>query len=554
MVKLISGGSLITKILFQHGINKAFCVPGESYLGILEAIRNYKNRFDLVVCRHEGGASYMAETYGRLTKKPGICLVTRGPGACNAAIGVHTAYHEGTPMILFVGQVPVNSLNKNAFQSIDPDKVFKSMCKYSTTIKDQKNIKETIEKAISISMDGKPGPVVITVPEDIQFAMIKETNRKLNQIKNIKSNFNMINRLTRCLSNSSNPIIILSGSKWTQSMKTNLETFAKKHSIPIAVTFRKGDLFNNQHKNYIGSIGVGPDSNLISYAENSDLVLLIGGEFGEIETKKFARFKKSDDKQLIFHVTSDPKIIKNTKSSYKILGSNLESFCKTLNELKIENKPLWNKSITYLRKSYESYRIPKVFKNRSNPGVAIKDISDIVSNNTIITAGAGNYTHFLLRHHVFKKLNTLLAPINAPMGYSVPSAIAAAIINRKKEVICYAGDGCFMMNFQEIVIAVERNLNITFIIFNNGIYGSIRMHQELKYPGKSIATDLNNPNFLALANSFGIKAIDVDDPKHLIKNYINLRKGYKGPILINMMTDPFIINPQKTISELSSPS
>ena len=554
MVKLISGGSLITKILFQHGINKAFCVPGESYLGILEAIRNYKNRFDLVVCRHEGGASYMAETYGRLTKKPGICLVTRGPGACNAAIGVHTAYHEGTPMILFVGQVPVNSLNKNAFQSIDPDKVFKSMCKYSTTIKDQKNIKETIEKAISISMDGKPGPVVITVPEDIQFVMIKETNCKLNQIKNIKSNINMINRLTRCLSNSSNPIIILSGSKWTQSMKTNLETFAKKHSIPIAVTFRKGDLFNNQHKNYIGSIGVGPDSNLISYAENSDLVLLIGGEFGEIETKKFARFKKSDDKQLIFHVTSDPKIIKNSKSSYKILGSNLESFCKTLNELKIENKPLWNKSITYLRKSYESYRIPKVFKNRSNPGVAIKDISDIVSNNTIITAGAGNYTHFVLRHHVFKKLNTLLAPINAPMGYSVPSAIAAALINRKKEVICYAGDGCFMMNFQEIVIAVARNLNITFIIFNNGIYGSIRMHQELKYPGKSIATDLNNPNFLALANSFGIKAIDVDDPKHLIKNYINLRKGYKGPILINMMTDPFIINPQKTISELSSPS
>ena len=554
MVKLISGGSLITKILFQHGINKAFCVPGESYLGILEAIRNYKNRFDLVVCRHEGGASYMAETYGRLTKKPGICLVTRGPGACNAAIGVHTAYHEGTPMILFVGQVPVNSLNKNAFQSINPDKVFKSMCKYSTTIKDQKNIKETIEKAISISMGGKPGPVVITVPEDIQFAMIKETNCKLNQIKNIKSNINMINRLTRCLSNSSNPIIILSGSKWTQSMKTNLETFAKKHSIPIAVTFRKGDLFNNQHKNYIGSIGVGPDSNLISYAENSDLVLLIGGEFGEIETKKFARFKKSDDKQLIFHVTSDPKIIKNTKSSYKILGSNLESFCKTLNELKIENKPLWNKSITYLRKSYESYRIPKVFKNRSNPGVAIKDISDIVSNNTIITAGAGNYTHFVLRHHVFKKLNTLLAPINAPMGYSVPSAIAAALINRKKEVICYAGDGCFMMNFQEIVIAVARNLNITFIIFNNGIYGSIRMHQELKYPGKSIATDLNNPNFLALANSFGIKAIDVDDPKHLIKNYINLRKGYKGPILINMMTDPFIINPQKTISELSSPS
>tara|TARA_B100001123_G_C15300754_1_gene1020947 strand:- start:532 stop:2196 length:1665 start_codon:yes stop_codon:yes gene_type:complete len=554
LVRLISGGSLITKILFQNGINKAFCVPGESYLGILEAIRNYKNRFDLVVCRHEGGASYMAETYGRLTKKPGICLVTRGPGACNAAIGVHTAYHEGTPMILFVGQVPVNSLNKNAFQSINPDKVFKSMCKYSTTIKDQKYIKETIEKAINISMDGKPGPVVITVPEDIQFAMIKETNLKLNQIKNIKSNFNMINRLTRCLSNSSNPIIILSGSKWTQSMKTNLEIFAKKHSIPIAVTFRKGDLFNNQHKNYIGSIGVGPDSNLISYAENSDLIILIGGEFGEIETKKFARFKKSDDKQLIFHVTSDPKIINNNKSSYKILSSNLESFCKTLNELKIANKPLWKKNITYLRKSYENYRIPKVFKNRSNPGVAIKDISDIVSNNTIVTAGAGNYTHFVLRHHVFKKLNTLLAPINAPMGYSVPSAIAAAIINRAKEVICYAGDGCFMMNFQEIVIAVARNLNITFIIFNNGIYGSIRMHQELKYPGKSIATDLNNPNFLALANSFGIKAIDVDDPKNLIKNYINLRKGYKGPILINMMTDPFIINPQKTISELNAQS
>ena len=546
----ISGGSLITKILFENGINKAFCVPGESYLGILEAIRLYKKKFDLVVCRHEGGASYMAEAYGRLTKMPGVCMVTRGPGACNAAIGVHTAYHEGTPMILLVGQVPVSSLKKNAFQAIDTDKVFKSLCKHSATIKSPEKIKETIEKAIKISTEGKPGPVVISVPEDIQFSMVESTNVHKNRITRSELKSNKINEYEKCLISAKNPIIILSGSKWTETTKNIIEKFSRTNSIPIAVTFRKGDLFDNENKNFVGSLGVGPDPNLISYVRSSDLILLIGGEFGEIETNKFSQLIKTSIKQKIFQVTEDNNFI--NKSNYEIIKSDLEAFCETLLLLKVNGNSSLKSSTTLLRQSYENYRRPKIFRNKSNPGVAVKDISNNLPDTTIITAGAGNYSHFVLRHHVFRKLNTLLAPINAPMGYSIPSSITASLLNRNKEIICYAGDGCFMMNFQEIVIAVKRNLKITFIIFNNGIYGSIRMHQEFKYPGKTIATDLDNPDFNALAKSFGLKVTNVNNPNKLFNSYLKLRNKYNGPMLINMKTDPEIINPQKTIKELNN--
>ena len=544
----ISGGSLITKILYKNGVNKAFCVPGESYLGILEAIRLYKKKFDLVVCRHEGGASYMAEAYGRLTKTPGVCMVTRGPGACNAAIGVHTAYHEGSPMILFVGQVPVSSLSKNAFQSINPDKVFKSLCKYSATIKSPNKICEIIEKAIKISVEGKPGPVVITVPEEIQYAMVDDEEVKPYLHKPLKTNLKKISLYTNLLKRAKKPVIILSGSKWTRSTKKYLEIFSKSNSVPIAVTFRKGDLFDNQNKNFVGSLGVGPDPNLISYVKKSDLILLIGGDFGEIETNKFSYLIKSTQKQKIYHVTYDPRLFE--KTNFEIIKSDLEVFCEILSKLKLEKNYFLEKSTNSLRDSYKNYRIPTIFKNKFNPGMAVKDISENLPDDTIITAGAGNYTHFILRHHIFRKLNTLLAPINAPMGYSVPSSITASLINKKREIICYAGDGCFMMNFQEIVIAVKRNLKITFIIFNNGIYGSIRMHQEFKYPGKTIATDLDNPDFLSLAKSFGLKASKVNNPKEMFKSYKKLRNSYEGPILINMYTDPEIINPQKTINEL----
>ena len=268
-MKEISGGALITKILIQNGINKAFCVPGESYLGVLEAIRESKNKFDLVVCRHEGGAAYMAEAYGRLTQMPGICFVTRGPGACNASIGVHTAYHEGTPLILFVGQVPVKSLKKNAFQSIDTDKFFNSMAKYTETIKDPKNIRKILEKAIYISTDGKPGPVVLAIPEDIQFAMVSDKISEVLENKTHKIKSKTFRAYIRELSHSKRPIIVLSGSKWKKETKKKLETFAKNNDIPFAVTFRKTDLFDNQNKKFVGSIGVGPDTNCLLYTSPS---------------------------------------------------------------------------------------------------------------------------------------------------------------------------------------------------------------------------------------------------------------------------------------------
>ena len=519
-MKKISGGALITKILIQNGISKAFCVPGESYLGVLEAIRESKNKFDLVVCRHEGGAAYMAEAYGRLTQMPGICFVTRGPGACNASIGVHTAYHEGTPLILFVGQVPVKSLKKNAFQSIDTDKFFNSMAKYTETIKDPKNIRKIVEKAIYISTEGKPGPVVLGIPEDIQFAMVSDKISEVLEKKIHKIKSKTFRGYIKELNHSKRPIIVLSGSKWKKETKKKLETFAKNNDIPFAVTFRKNDLFDNQNKKFVGSLGVGPDTNLVSFINESDHILLIGGELGEIETNKFSRLVKSKKDQKIFHITDNKSLI--NKSSYDLLVSDINYFCELLCETKFLKNGLWGSNSKSLRESYENYIKPKSFKNKINPGLAVKDISDNTSANTIITAGAGNYTHFILRHHKFRQLNTLLAPINAPMGYSVPASITAALLNKNKEIICYAGDGCFMMNFQEMVIAFKRNLKITFIIFNNGIYGSIRMHQEFKYPGKTIATSLNNPEFVSLSKSFGIKAINIKDPQHLFKNIPSL--------------------------------
>lgn len=545
-----TGGQLVVDVLKANGIDRAYCVPGESYLGVLEAIREAGNSFQLHVCRQEGGAAYMAEAYACLTGKPGVCMVTRGPGACNASIGIHTAEQEGVPMILIVGYTTTGTEGRVAFQDIDLQAMYGGMAKWVTVASTADQIADIMTRAVRIATSGRPGPVVVGLPEDIQDHPVPSLAANvLAPAKSAPTESSML-AVQDLLDGAERPLVLLGGMKWSATARHDIAEFAERTGIPIAVSFRRQDLIDNDHPCYVGSLGVGPDPNLVKYTDISDLLLIVGGQIGEIETGRFQRLTDATPGRKVVHVAPDEEMLGRVLQPDLAIAAEAETFCAELSKLEVSKNDAWKSSLVDLRSSYEQYREPVTFPNRENPGDAVRAMSDLLPPDAVITLGAGNYTHFVLRHHIFHAPNTLLGPINAPMGSSVPAAIAAAQNDPSRDVIAYAGDGCFLMNAQELVMAAKQNLRLAVIIFNNGIYGSIRMHQELHYPGQPVATNLDNPDFVAFAGSMNIPAVRIESVHELANAYAQLRDANSGPIFIEMVTDPEISTPQATIEQL----
>ncbi|NML34186.1 thiamine pyrophosphate-binding protein [Paraburkholderia sp. G-4-1-8] len=536
------------KSFVEHGVQRAFCVPGESYLAILEAIREQGDAFDLVVCRHEGGAAYMAEASGRITGKPGICLVTRGPGACNAAIGVHTAQHEGTPMILLVGDVTRGTKGQFAFQDIDLHQLYGGMAKQVLEIQKADDAYDVMDQAFRIATTGRPGPVVIGVPDDVQFDEVPCRETAHRQELPWKTDLSHdVAEVADRLAAAQRPLLVVGGTGWTQQASSRLANFAERLGIPVASTFRRHDLLDNRSESYVGSIGIFTPPTLHDYLTTSDLIISISGTFGEIETARYKRMVTPSPSRYLVHVAREMAEFDGAVAPDLAIIGDAENFCNALNQQEPACNPLWNRHRQTLRAGYMAYSEPVDFGDRINPASAVSALAQRLPERTIVTLGAGNYTHFVLRHHPFHELNTLLAPVCAPMGYSIPAAISAAMQCPAQEVVAYAGDGCFLMNAQELVIAVKRRLKLTVIVMNNGIYGSIRMHQEFRYPGRPIATNLDNPDFVQFANSMGIPARRIDDPRELSETWQTMRRSTDGPIFIEMSTDPAIINTERLI-------
>ncbi len=545
-----TGGQMVIDILAANGIDRAYCVPGESYLGVLDAVREAGNSFTLHVCRQEGGAAYMAEAYACLTGRPGVCMVTRGPGACNAAIGIHTAEQEGVPMILLVGHISTGTEGRAAFQEIDLAAFYGGMAKRVFVADRAEDIAGIMEEAVALSLSGRPGPVVVGLPEDIQLSLVPAFAPKPAEPAHAQPEAGTLSEFAELLAAARAPLLLLGGMGWTAAARDQIAAFAESLGLPTAVSFRRQDLIDNDHPCFVGSLGVGPDPGLVGYAGAADLLIVLGGQVGEIETVRFQKLIDGGPGRRLVHIAPDESMFGKVVEPSLAICTDVNSFCAALTVLDMETLPGWPDALAGLRAGYEAFRRPVDFPGRENPGTAVAAMSDLVPRDTVVTMGAGNYTHFVLRHHRYHAAHTLLGPINAPMGSSIPAAIAAAQLYPGREVLAYAGDGCFLMNAQELVMAAKQNLRLTVIIFNNGLYGSIRMHQELNLPGRNIATDIDNPDFVEFAGSMNIPAVRIEHVDELTDAYRKLRGKHAGPVLIEMLTDPEISTPQATIEQI----
>ena len=545
-----TGGQAIVQGLIAKGVKRGFCVPGESYSGILHALDQVKDEFDLVVCRHEGGASYMAQAYGRMTGKPGLCMVTRGPGACNALIGVSTAAQESTPMILIIGHVTTSTAGRFPFQEIDPQAVYGSVAKWVGVVERAEDIPHMIGRAMSISVSGRPGPVVLAVPDNVQFSEITASRILPTRRPEMAPAVASMNKIAALLSESKKPLVLLGGVGWDQAACDDLATFAAAWDLPVSTTFRRNDLIDFSHPCYIGSFNPGPHPELVTRARDCDLLLLIGGRLSELETGRYEHLCVPDEARTVIHAAALSDEFGETLQPDLAVVSDVAPFSAALSELPVPTGLAFTGQREALRSSFLAYNRPVDFGDKMNPGNSVEALQYVLPENTIICAGAGNYTHFVLRHHKFKVQGTLLAPLSAPMGYSVPAAVAAAMENPQQEVVAYVGDGCFLMNPQELVVAVKRHLKLTVVMFNNGIYGSIKMHQEMAVSGMNVAVMLDNPDFQAMTQSMGLKTRRLTQAEAIASAYQSLRKETQGPIFIELITDPDVINPQLTLAQI----
>jgi acetolactate synthase-1/2/3 large subunit len=541
------GGHLVADTLALHGAGIVFTVPGNSVLATLDGLHGSAN-INVVVCRHEGGAAYMAQAYGRLTGEPGVCLVTRGPGAANASIGILTAQEEATPLLLLVGDVGDDALGRDAFQEIDTASMLRPLAKWVIRVPTADRIPELISRAYYVATSGRPGPVVLVLPENVQLA---ESNAALGtRYRRVDPSVSAhdVETVRKSVSKAERPLMILGGSHWTAKACTDIASFAKDHHLPVAVTFRRQDLIDNDHPNYIGTLGVATDPALIERVRSADLLLVVGGQLGEVESVGYELLSIPRPTQQLIHVATSGEELGKIYQPDVAIVSSMEAFASGARALAPSERA--SEDVVAGRDAFERFATPPESDDDLDLGAVMSALSQLVARDAIITMGAGNYTHWALRYFRYREPGTLLAPIGAPMGYSTPAAVAAGLVYPGRDVVAIAGDGCFLMNGQELATAAQYRVKASFLIVNNGMLASVRMRQERLFPERVIATDLENPNFVDLAKAYGVPAVCVTHTDEFAESFSTLRDGNDGPILIELRTHPDTISPDATLEQL----
>ena len=516
-----SGGEILIDGLIKYGAEKIFCVPGESYLAALDAWYDRQGQIQIITCRQEGGAAYMAEAYAKLTDKPGICFVSRGPGASNAMIGIHTAFQDSTPVLLFIGQVGRGEVGREAFQELDFKQVYGGVAKKVITFNDASRIPEQLGQAWRIAVSGRPGPVVVELPEDMLTDRVKVADLEPGEVVAASPSAQSIARLAHCLEQAETAIVLCGGAGWTPQASAYLQQFAEKQNLAVATVFRRTDCFDNTHPNYIGEMGSAPNPKLVEQVQAADLLIVVGPRLGDITTSGYRVFNVPDRKsqnpaqknqpQKLIHVHIGAEEINSVYRAELGIVSHPELFLKAACAIPEYMPKAGPKSkIDRSKMIKKGNKIYLEFLNQPrncDAALRMDKVTEILrarlSADAIITNGAGNYAVWALRHYQFRQPKTQLASTNGSMGYGVPSAIAAKLARPQSTVVSFSGDGCFLMNGQELATAVQYQLNIIFLIINNKSYGTIRSHQQLHYPGRPIATALENPDFAALAEAYG---------------------------------------------------
>jgi acetolactate synthase-1/2/3 large subunit len=499
-----TGGEILVDALRLHGVEDTFCVPGESYLAALDAMYGARNQIRVITCRQEGGASFMAEAYGKMTGKPGICFVTRGPGACNAAIGVHTAMQDSTPMILFVGQVAREAMGREGFQEIDYRQMFAPpITKLAMQIDDPARIPELVHHAFRTATSGRQGPVVIALPED----MLTETASVLDgnpyQPTRAHPGPGQMAEIRAALEAAERPLMILGGTGWTGAAGTAIAEFARANGLPVVVSFRRQDLFDNADPHYVGDLSTSVDPKLVKRVQDSDLLLVSGARLGEMTTRGYTTIDTPAPRQKLIHVYPDAEELGRVFQPHLAVVAGMEEFATAASALEPVDGGRWADWLASGRADYEATKLPDALPGPVDMHAVMAALVDALPEDTIITIDAGNFSGWPQRFWQFRTHPSELAPTDGAMGYSIPAGVAAKVAAPERAVVSFVGDGGFLMTGQEFATALHHGLTPIVIVVNNGTYGTIRMHQERDYPDRPIATELTNPDFAALARAYG---------------------------------------------------
>lgn len=545
---LRSGGRVLLDQLRIHGADTAFCVPGESYLAALDAFHDVPE-VRLVVCRQEGGAAMMADAYGKLTGNPGICFVTRGPGATNASPGVHIAFQDSTPMILFVGQVSRAVQEREAFQELDYRRVYGELAKWVAQIDDAARIPEMVSRAFYTATSGRPGPVVLALPEDMLRDRVSVTDAKPAERVLTHPGAQAMERLREMLAAAKRPFMIVGGSGWDTQACAQIQAFAQANHLASGTSFRTQDLFDNSHACYAGHVGLGLPKEFFERIQSSDLLLVVGARLGELTTSDYTLVEPPFPSQTLVHVHADANELGRVYQPALAINASMRAFAAAASELAPVDAAAWSGATAAAHQEYLTGLRPVKIPGELQMGEVMDWLQGHLPDDAIICNGAGNYTVWVHRFHQFRRFRTQLAPTSGSMGYGTPAAVAAKLLHPERTVLSFAGDGCFLMNGQELATAVQYGLNIIILVINNGMYGTIRMHQERHYPGRTEGTGLQNPNFADLARAYGAHGETVERTGEFAPAFERATNAGR-PALIELRIDPEAITPKQSLSEI----
>jgi acetolactate synthase-1/2/3 large subunit len=542
------GGKILIDQLEIQGVTTVFTVPGESFLAALDGLHD-SNQIRTVICRQEGGAAMMAEGWGKMTGEPGVCFVTRGPGAANAMSGLHVAQQDSTPMVLFVGLPGAGHEDREAFQEIETKSLFSSFVKWAAVIRSTERIPEYVSRAFHVAVSGRPGPVVLGLPEDMLSAMAEAKDARRAIKPEPAPSPATMSAFAELLSSARRPLMVVGGPGWSVAVQRKIEEFASRFDLPVAAAFRFQDYIDNSHPCYAGHAGIGIEGKLRAAVADADLLIVLGARLGEMTTSGYTLLDIPNPSQRLVHIYPSSDELGRVFAPVLPITATVATFADALLGLKPPASVPWSSRRAQLHEAFQAWNRPIATPGDVKLEEIIRIVSERLPDNGIVTSGAGNYTTFLHRYFKYKGYRTQLSPTSGSMGYGLPAAIAAKLAEPSRAVVAFAGDGCFQMTGLELGTAMQYGLALVVIVANNGMFGTIRMHQEREYPARVVGTTLVNPDFAALAASFGAHGETVRRTEEFAPAFERALAA-RRPALIELKTDPEAITTRQTLSEI----
>lgn len=548
-----NGGQIVLEQLRQQGAKRVFLVPGESFLPCIDAFNEHGDQIQPIVCRQESGAAYMAEAYGKMTGEPGICMVTRGPGATNASIGVHTAYQDSTPMILFIGQVGNDFIEREAFQEIDYRRMFGEMTKWVAQIDDTDRIPEYVARAYAIATSGRPGPVVLALPENVLWG---ESDAKIVKIRPRLETWPgslQLAELNSHLQQAQRPFLLVGGSGWTAEAQQQLQNFAQRFDLPVGVAWRRLECYDQRDAQFVGHVGFGMPDELRQQLCNSDLIIAVGTRMGEATSEGYSWIQSPNPQQTLIHIYPDPEELGRVYRPELAINASVNAFAASLASLAPASKPVWSALRLQAREAWLDTLKPLSAPGKLSLDHVAHTVGKILDGQGCITVGAGNYALYPHRYIPFAGLGSSLAPTVGSMGYGLPAAISYKLEYPNSPAICFAGDGCFQMNMQELGVALQYELGVVVLVFNNGMWGTIRAHQERDFPAREIALRFTNPEFAQLAPAYqgwGKVIDDSRDFEQAFRQALAFAEEKRRPVILELRYDADGIAPGQLLSNI----